>query len=71
MTTEEIISKIIKLEHEITNRIINDGSFKASVDDEYKEHRKELNRLRKILFPEKYKKQKKPKKHNNKNKYQE
>ena len=61
MTVGEIISKIIKLEHEITSRTINDGSFKASVDDEYKEHRTELNRLRKILFPDKYKKQKKPK----------
>ena len=49
MTTQEIISKIIKLEYEITTRIIRDRNFKATEDDEYKEHRKELKKLRKKI----------------------
>ena len=35
MTDGEIISRIVKLEGEITNRIINDRTFRASDGDEY------------------------------------
>ena len=49
MTKDEIISKIIKLELEITTRIISDRNFRATEDDEYKNHRKQLKKLRKKL----------------------
>jgi len=35
MTEQEIISRIIKLESEITKRIITDRGFRASDGDEY------------------------------------
>lgn len=49
MTKDEIISKILKLELEVTTRIIKDRNFRASEDDEYKNHRIQLKRLRKKL----------------------
>jgi len=50
MTESDIISKIIKLEYEVTKRIISDRDFRATENDEYKNHRKELKRLRKKLI---------------------
>jgi hypothetical protein len=46
MTDQEIISRIIKLESEITGRIISDRTFRASDGDEYQSHREELKILR-------------------------
>lgn len=45
---EEVLSKIIDLEFEITSSIIK--GHKPSIDDEYKEKRNELKLLRCILF---------------------
>jgi hypothetical protein len=47
LTTEEIISEIIKLECEVTASIFK--GHKANDDDEYSNHRKRLVFLRKIL----------------------
>lgn len=49
MTKNEIISKILKLELEVTRRVITDRNFRANDEDEYKGHRKELKKLRKKL----------------------
>ena len=49
MTEQEIISRIIKLESEITERIITDRSFRASDGDEYQAHRVELKILRDMV----------------------
>ena len=46
MTDGEIISRIVKLEGEITERIINDRTFRASDGDEYQAYRVELKELR-------------------------
>jgi hypothetical protein len=46
MTDAEIISRIVKLEAEITERIINDRTFRASDGDEYQAYRVELKELR-------------------------
>lgn len=46
MTDGEIISRIIKLESEITGRIISDRTFRASDGDEYQPYREELKVLR-------------------------
>lgn len=46
MTDGEIISRIVKLEGEITNRIINDRTFRSSDGDEYQAYRVELKELR-------------------------
>lgn len=46
MTDEEIISRIIELESIITERIINDRTFRASDGDEYQWMRDELKVLR-------------------------
>ena len=46
MTDAEIISRIVKLEGEITERIINDRTFRASDGDEYQPYRVELKVLR-------------------------
>jgi len=46
MTDQEIISRIIKLESEITERIISDRKFRASDGDEYQAYRVELKILR-------------------------
>ena len=46
MTDQEIISRIIKLESEITERIISDRTFRASDGDEYQPLRLELKILR-------------------------
>lgn len=46
MTDGEIISRIIKLESEITGRIISDRTFRASDGDEYQPYREELKELR-------------------------
>ena len=46
MTDAEIISRIVKLEGEITERIINDRTFRASDGDEYQAYRVELKELR-------------------------
>lgn len=49
MTDAEIISRIVKLEGEITERIINDRTFRASDGDEYQAHRVELKILRDMV----------------------
>jgi hypothetical protein len=49
MTEQEIISRIIKLESEITERIITDRSFRASDGDEYQHYRVELKILRDMI----------------------
>jgi len=46
MTDQEIISRIIELESEITGRIISDRTFRASDGDEYQPLRVELKILR-------------------------
>lgn len=46
MTDNEKISRIIEIELEITNRIISDRSFRPHTEDEYKDKRQELIRLR-------------------------
>ena len=46
MTDSEIISRIVKLEAEITERIISDRTFRASDGDEYQPYRLELKILR-------------------------
>lgn len=47
MTESEIISRIIELESEITQRVISDKTFRANDQDEYQEYRIELKILRK------------------------
>lgn len=47
LTTEELISEIIKLESEVTASIFK--GHKANDDDEYSKHRKRLVFLREIL----------------------
>lgn len=58
MTDGEIISRIIKLESEITGRIISDRTFRASDGDEYQPYREELKELREkvkhLLYPPSY-----------------
>ena len=49
MTDSEIISRIVKLEAEITNRIISDRTFRASDGDEYQPYRVELKILRDMI----------------------
>jgi len=49
MTKDDIISKILKLELEVTTRIIKDRNFRANDEDEYKNHRIRLKKLRKKL----------------------
>ena len=49
MTKDEIISKILKLELEVTTRVIKDRNFRANDEDEYKNHRIQLKKLRKKL----------------------
>jgi len=46
MTDSEIISRIIKLESEIVERIISDKTFRSSDGDEYQSNREELKLLR-------------------------
>ena len=45
---EEIISRVINLEHEITLAVIQ--GHRPSIDDKFKEKRVELNTLRCLLF---------------------
>ena len=47
-TKSDLISKIIKLEYEITTAII-DG-HKPSINDKFQEMRRELNTLRCLVF---------------------
>jgi hypothetical protein len=49
MTEQEIISRIIKLESEITYRIITDINFRATDGDEYHAYRLELKILREMV----------------------
>ena len=67
MTDQEIISRIIKLESEITSRIITDRSFRASDGDEYQANREELKILREkvkhLLHPPSYLKGGDPQRH--------
>jgi len=49
MTDSEIISLIVKLEWEITERIIIDRHFRSSDGDEYQSHRKQLKILREMV----------------------
>jgi len=51
MTDSEIISRIVKLEAEITERIISDKAFRASDGDEYQPLRVELKILRVMVKP--------------------
>jgi len=51
MTDSEIISRIVKLEAEITERIISDKAFRASDGDEYQTFRVELKILRGMVKP--------------------
>lgn len=46
MTDNDKISRIIEIELEITNRIIKDRTFRATDNDEYKDKRKEVIKLR-------------------------
>ena len=68
MTDAEIISRIVKLEGEITERIINDRTFRASDGDEYQSYRVELKILRDmvkhILYTPSYVKGGDPQRHN-------
>ena len=68
MTDAEIISRIVKLEGEITERIINDRTFRASDGDEYQAHRVELKILREkvkhLLYTPSYVKGGDPQRHN-------
>ena len=54
MTKSEIISRIIFLESQITQKIISDRSFRATDQDEFKEHRTELRILREMVKDELY-----------------
>lgn len=47
MTKQDMISRIIQLEFEMTSRVINDKEFRPHNEDEYKEYRKEVSELRK------------------------
>jgi hypothetical protein len=49
MTDSEIISRIVKLESEIVERIISDKTFRASDGDEYQVYRVELKILRDMV----------------------
>jgi len=49
MTDSEIISRIVKLEAEIVERIISDKTFRASDGDEYQAYRVELKILRDMV----------------------
>ena len=49
MTDGEIISRIVKLESIITNRIISDKAFRSSDGDEYQAYRVELKELREMV----------------------
>jgi len=49
MNDSEIISRIVKLEAEITERIIIDRHFRASDGDEYQAYRVELKILREMV----------------------
>ena len=49
MTDGEIISRIVKLESIITNRIISDKAFRSSDGDEYQPYRVELKILREMV----------------------
>ena len=68
MTDAEIISRIVKLEGEITTRIITDKTFRSSDGDEYQAHRVELKILRDmvkhILYKPSYVKGGDPQRHN-------
>ncbi len=70
MTEQEIISRIIKLESEITGRIISDRTFRASDGDEYQPYREELKVLREkvkhLLYPPSYVKGGEPQRPKNK-----
>jgi hypothetical protein len=49
MTESEIISEILRLELEITTKIITDRSYRPSGNDQFEGHRKKLEKLRKKL----------------------
>ena len=49
MTDSEIISEILRLELEMTRKIIGDRTFRPSENDQFKEHRKKLERFREKL----------------------
>ena len=49
MTESEMISEILRLELEIINKIITDRTFRPSFDDQFKQHRKKIEKLRKKL----------------------
>ena len=61
MNKNEMISEIIKLELEITTKVITDRTYKPSMDDEFKEHRERLEYLRSVVFPQKPSKRKRKK----------
>jgi len=49
MTESEMISEILRLELEITTKIITDRSYRPSQNDQFEGHRKKLEKLRKKL----------------------
>jgi len=49
MTEFEMISEILRLELEITTKIITDRTFRPSENDQFEGHRKKLEKLRKKL----------------------
>jgi hypothetical protein len=49
MTESDMISEILRLELEIINKIITDRTFRPSFDDQFKQHRKKIEKLRKKL----------------------
>ena len=49
MTESEMISEILRLELEITTKIITHRTFRPSENDQFKEHRKKLEKFRKKL----------------------
>lgn len=49
MTESEMISEILRLELEITTKIITDRTFRPSGNDQFEGHRKKLEKLRKKL----------------------
>ena len=58
MTDSEIISRIIKLESEIVSKVLSDRTFRPSNEDEFQNHRLELEELREkvkhLLYPPSY-----------------
>jgi hypothetical protein len=50
MENSEIMTRIIKLESEIMSKVLNDRNFKPHLEDEFKDHRIEIEKLRKKVW---------------------